>query len=145
MTQYAYPISIKIEAALRKMLKRSIPVVSTDMLVDAINIESDWVILDCRELAEFNVSHLPDAKWAGYSDFSMLRVLAIPKDAKVIVYCSIGVRSENIAEQLMASGFSNVQNLYGGIFAWANAHKTLIDQNQQCILNKNKKDKKNNK
>jgi rhodanese-related sulfurtransferase len=127
-------VSVEIENALKKMLKGSVPVISTTLLADSISIKSDWILLDCREFAEYEISHLPDAKWVGHDDFCMLRVLGIPKDAKVVVYCSIGVRSENIAEKLLASGFCNIQNLYGGIFAWANEHKTLVEQNQNPTL-----------
>jgi rhodanese-related sulfurtransferase len=104
------------------------------MLADIISTESDWVLLDSRELAEFEISHLPDAKWVGHIDFCMPRVLGIPKDTKVVVYCSIGVRSEKVAEKLLTSGFSKVWNLYGGIFAWANEHKALVAQNQKTTL-----------
>lgn len=134
MTQVHFDVSDKIEDALKKMLKGSVPIISTGMLADSINNQSNWVILDSRELVEFDISHLPDATWVGHIDFSMLRVSGIPKDAKVVVYCSIGVRSEKVAEKLLSSGFSNVRNLYGGIFSWANEGKTLVEKNQQPTL-----------
>ena len=130
-----YPqVSVKIEKVLKKILKGSVPVISTDMLTNLMTCATGWIILDCRELVEFEISHLPDAKWVGYSDYSMLRVSGMPKDANVAVYCSIGVRSENIAEKLLASGFTNVRNLYGGIFVWANERKKLVEQNQKSTL-----------
>ena len=132
--QAAPNVSVKIEAALKKMLKGSVPVISTTMLSDTMNGESAWVVLDSRELVEFEVSHLPDAKWVGYLDFTVNRVIDIPKDAKVVVYCSIGVRSENIAEKLISLGYSKVWNLYGGIFAWANEQKTLVKHPQKPTL-----------
>jgi rhodanese-related sulfurtransferase len=134
MSQSDPQISLKIEHALKKMLKGSVPVISTDILFNSISCQLDWVLLDSRELAEFEISHLPNAKWVGHSDFSMLRVSHIPKNVKVVVYCSIGVRSENIADKLMGAGFSNVWNLYGGIFTWANEHKSLVKQNQKPTL-----------
>jgi predicted sulfurtransferase len=42
------------------------------------------------------------------------------KNAPIVVYCSIGVRSEDIGEKLQKAGFTNVKNLYGGIFEWKN-------------------------
>ena len=134
MSQSDPQIFLKIEHALKKMLKGSVPVIITDILFNSISCKLDWVLLDSRELAEFEISHLPNAKWVGHSDFSMLRVSHITKNVKVVVYCSIGVRSENIADKLMASGFSNVWNLYGGIFAWANEHKSLVEQSQKPTL-----------
>lgn len=124
-------VSAKIEEALNKMLKGSVPCISTTKLAQIMSGESDWVLLDSREFAEFEISHLPDAKWVGHTDFSILRVSGIPKDTNIVVYCAIGVRSEMIAEKLMASGFANVQNLYGGIFAWSNEYKSLVQQNKK--------------
>ncbi len=43
----------------------------------------------------------------------------------IIVYCSIGVRSENIGKTLNEKGYSNVFNLYGGIFLWADQFRPL--------------------
>ena len=77
VTESGSEVSLKIEAALKKMLKGSVPTVSTNMLADSMSIESDWVILDSRELAEFEISHLPGAKWVGYSDFSILRLSGV--------------------------------------------------------------------
>lgn len=123
--------NIQIEQALKRMLKGSVPVISTDNLVESLSASSDWVVLDSREYPEFNVSHLPNAKWVGYADFAENSVTDIAKDTNIVVYCSIGVRSEKIAEKLQLLGFSKVWNLYGGIFNWANQGKALVDQNQQ--------------
>ena len=38
----------------------------------------------------------------------------------IIVYCSIGVRSEDIGEKLKELGYTKILNLYGGIFDWKN-------------------------
>lgn len=129
MSNTHYQVSCKIEKALNKMLKCTVAVISTDRLADLISSSTDCIVLDSRELTEFEVSHLPNAKWVGYVDFTLSRVADVPKDSNIVVYCSIGVRSENIAEKLLSFGFTNVWNLYGGIFAWANEHKTLARQN----------------
>ena len=134
MSRLHTQVSFKIEDALKKMLKGSVPVISTGDLADSIKCKSDWLIVDSRELVEFKTSHLPNAKWVGDHDFSICRLSGTPKDTKVVVYCSIGVRSEKIAEKLKASGFSNVWNLYGGIFAWSNEHKSLVVQSQKPTL-----------
>ena len=88
---------------------------------------SGVIVLDAREQKEFDVSHLPRAQWVGYDDFDLSRVALIPKDAPVMVYCSVGYRSEKIAERLIKAGFTHVTNLYGGIFAWSNAGHQVVD------------------
>jgi phosphatidylethanolamine-binding protein (PEBP) family uncharacterized protein len=53
----------------------------------------------------------------------------IPANATVVVYCSVGVRSEKIGEKLIAAGYKNVLNLYGGIFEWVNQNLPVYKQN----------------
>ena len=66
MTSSDLQVSAKIEDALKKMLKGSVTVISTRLLADVMCTESDWVLLDSRELTEFEISPLPDAKWVGH-------------------------------------------------------------------------------
>lgn len=84
-------------------------------------------ILDARELNEFQVSHIPGARLVGYDDFEISTVNDLPKDAPIVVYCSVGYRSEKIAEKLISNGFTNVSNLYGGIFYWVNTDHQVVD------------------
>jgi rhodanese-related sulfurtransferase len=37
-----------------------------------------------------------------------------------VVYCSLGIRSKTVAHKLIQGGYTNVFNLYGGIFEWKN-------------------------
>ncbi|MFQ5334631.1 MAG: rhodanese-like domain-containing protein, partial [Flavobacteriales bacterium] len=50
---------------------------------------------------------------------------------EVIVYCSVGYRSEKIAEKLAGMGFGQVFNLYGGIFEWVNRGYPVYDEHGQ--------------
>jgi 3-mercaptopyruvate sulfurtransferase SseA len=45
----------------------------------------------------------------------------IDKSTPILLYCSIGYRSEKVGEKILKMGFKDVTNLYGSIFAWANA------------------------
>lgn len=83
--------------------------------------------LDARKIEEYNVSHIANAVRVGYSDFSLSKLPALNKKAPIVVYCSVGYRSEKITEKLSAAGYKNVQNLYGGIFEWANQGYPLQD------------------
>ncbi|WP_299130282.1 rhodanese-like domain-containing protein [uncultured Winogradskyella sp.] len=80
------------------------------------------ILLDAREINEFNVSHLQNAICVGYNDFDVTTITEnVPdKSSKIVVYCSLGIRSEDVAEHLKKSGYTNVFNLYGGIFEWKN-------------------------
>tara|TARA_R110002167_G_scaffold66801_5_gene188981 strand:- start:73 stop:579 length:507 start_codon:yes stop_codon:yes gene_type:complete len=124
------------------LLKGSIPVIHTAELDSLLTKNNKLVLLDAREKTEYELSHLPSAQWIGYDEFSLKSVADINKDNTIVVYCSIGVRSERIAEKLKSNGFKNVLNLYGGIFAWANESRILLDKNQlptQSVHGYNKK------
>lgn len=103
---------------LDSLYKHSVPLISVEELksMDHHNL----YILDSRESKEYEVSHLKNARNVGYFWFDMRNVYDIPKDANIVVYCSVGYRSEKIAEKLIKYGFKNVFNLYGSIFEWVN-------------------------
>jgi len=107
-----------ISGILEKFNNNTIEYVSTEEL----NSMGKTVLLDAREKEEFEVSHLKNAIWIGYESFEIVEVLeSIPdKDTPLIIYCSIGVRSEDVGEELEQAGYTNVKNLYGGIFEWKN-------------------------
>lgn len=107
------------------MYKHTVPLISVDSLKQLKNV----YLLDAREEEEFEVSHLKNAKNVGYIWFDMRKVVDIPLDANVVVYCSVGYRSEKIAEKLLKNGFQKVHNLYGGIFEWVNEHQPVYKSN----------------
>lgn len=108
--------SLAYKTLLKGVYDKNFPVVHPDELKDM----EDAIILDTREKEEFEVSHLKEAIWVGYENFSLEAVKGFPKDKPVVVYCSIGARSQEIGKKLQEAGFSEVHNLYGGIFHWVN-------------------------
>lgn len=100
---------------------------------DLLNSSSKTIFLDAREQVEYNVSHIKNAIFVGFSNFNLETVeKQVPnKNKNIIVYCSLGVRSEIIAQKLIDAGYTNVQNLYGGIFEWKNNNYTLYNLNQK--------------
>jgi len=87
----------------------------------------EYTILDSRELNEYQVSHLENSIWVGYDDFNIHTTLKkLTPNKPVIIYCSIGYRSEKIGEKLLKKGYV-VYNLYGGIFEWKNNDNTVVD------------------
>ena len=108
-------------------IKGTVPIAHPAQLKFEMTKNPDLVILDAREIEEYNVSHIENAQFVGYDHFKMDAVKALKKDAKIYVYCSIGYRSEKIGEKLQKAGYENVYNLYGGIFAWGNASYPLVD------------------
>ena len=81
---------------------------------------TDKLIRELREKEEYDISHIKNAKYAGYYKFSLDQLNSIDKDTTIVVYCSVGYRSSKIAKKLIQAGFKDVRNLYGGIFKWVN-------------------------
>lgn len=101
---------------LKTLLSHNVHEVSVEQAKKSDNV----VFIDTRELEEYNVSHIKDAVWVGYNDFSINRLKDIPKNKKLIVYCSVGKRSEDVTQKLQNAGYKDVANLYGGLFEWVN-------------------------
>jgi len=89
---------------------------------DLSNHKNEYVLLDTREFKEYKASHLKNAVYVGYDAFNIdfVKKQIKNKDEKIVVYCSLGVRSETIGIKLKEAGYTNILNLYGGIFEWKN-------------------------
>lgn len=99
------------------------------------------VVFDAREREEFEVSHLPNAKYVGDKDFSLKSVGTVSKTDTIVVYCTVGYRSEKIAEKLKKAGYKNVYNLFGGIFSWKNGGGKVVNsegKETECVHAYNK-------
>jgi len=105
------------------LLAHSVPEVEAK----ALQYDSSVIYLDARELTEYKISKIKDAQWVGYNDFNLTRVENLDKNQPIIVYCSIGYRSEKVTEKLKKEGFTNVTNMLGGIFEWVNYDKPVVD------------------
>lgn len=108
---------------LQGLLSDRTPVIDVPQLA----LERTPVLLDARPAEEYDVSHIPKARRVGYDDFDLAKVKDLPKDTAIVVYCSVGYRSGKITDQLVKAGFTNVRNLYGGIFEWVNTGHVVVD------------------
>lgn len=116
--------SKSFDLLLRSMIKKTVPIIKVQELKAQ---KGRVVLLDARERREFEVSHLRDARYVGFNDFSIESIKDISKSSPIVVYCSIGVRSEKIGEKLLAAGYTNVRNCYGSIFEWVNQGNEVVD------------------
>lgn len=83
------------------------------------------LLLDVRTEAEFAMSHLPKARRVEPGSDPVRLAAELPTNRPVVVYCSVGWRSSELAERLRKAGVTNVINLEGSIFAWANEGRPL--------------------
>ncbi len=84
------------------------------------------LLIDAREPAEYEMSHLAGAIQIDPETTDFSAFADLDKKTPIVVYCSVGYRSSKIADALTAEGFSNVSNLEGSIFTWANEGRPIV-------------------
>lgn len=123
-------IQVNAQKSLDKLLKKyntdSIPYITVQQLSTT---KTQPILLDAREPNEYQVSHLKNAICVGYDHFNLKETTTqlTDKTQPIVVYCSLGVRSEDVAQKLKQQGYTNVTNLYGGIFEWKNQNQKVYD------------------
>lgn len=113
------------------LYENTVPLMKVQELNKKIKGNQKVVVLDAREYSEYKVSHIKGAIPVGYDNFKIKPLKKIDRDVQIVVYCSVGYRSERIGEQLQKSGFTKVYNLEGGIFEWKNSGYAVYDKDNK--------------
>ncbi len=84
-----------------------------------------FMLLDVRTPEEYAEGHIAGAK------LIPVQVLAehlkeVPRDKQVYVYCYSGTRSARASKLLAKNGFTNIENIEGGIVAWKKAGYPVV-------------------
>ena len=113
-----------------RLVREDFPAVkqmTTQQLADlrASHSGAQIVLLDARSADEFNVSHLRGAVRANTTRKALDALAAGDADRIVVTYCSVGYRSAKLADALQARGITNLYNLEGSLFRWANEGRPL--------------------
>lgn len=88
-------------------------------------------LLDVRTEEEFAVSHLRGARRVDPAERASSLLQTLDANRPVVLYCSVGYRSSQMADQLRVLGRTNVFGLRGAVFAWANAGLPLVNDHGQ--------------
>lgn len=97
-----------------------VPTISVNELARRLEDGERPLLIDVRAEREYAVSHLAGARRAETVEAAEALLAGEPREREVIVYCSIGYRSGHLAQALRRAGWTNVRNLEGSIFEWAN-------------------------
>ena len=120
------------EGAFDLMLKNMLQHTVEEINPAQLKMMDNVILLDCRKKEEFDISHIEGAIYNGEDLLNKELLLNYPKTTTFVTYCTIGYRSEKIAEQLKKKGYHRVYNLYGSIAAWVNNEYPVYNlQNQQ--------------
>ncbi|WP_460619687.1 rhodanese-like domain-containing protein [Hymenobacter ruber] len=112
---------------LRTLYRNTVPTVPAAALAQELAAPAPPLLLDVRTPAEYRVSHLRGARFVPFDSIATAQFAGLDRSQPVVVYCSVGVRSERLGERLHALGFRNVRNLYGGLFEWVNEGRPVVD------------------
>ena len=92
--------------------------ISAQEVKDEMESGSKVILLDVRELAEYQQAHISGAKNAPLQSLQNYCEEKLPKkDTRIVVYCQAGGRAKSAAKLLRQLGYTNVANL-GGITNW---------------------------
>jgi adenylyltransferase/sulfurtransferase len=94
--------------------------ISSSSLKEAIANNEDILLLDVRQLNEFQYQHIEGSVNIPSTEL-IDRIKEIPLDKEVIVICNIGQKSMNVIRYLQNElNYSNLINLNGGVFSYFN-------------------------
>ena len=91
-----------------------------------IQEDKNLVILDVREPFEYEICHLDESTLIPLGNLES-ELDSLDKSKNYVVHCKLGGRSAKAVELMQNNGFKNVENLKGGITAWAE----IIDQSME--------------
>ena len=83
--------------------------VSMDDIVQIMNENEDYIILDVRTVAEYNEGHIPNAICIPNETIDETIVSKLPnKKQMILIYCRSGNRSKQAAEKLKKLGYNKM-------------------------------------
>lgn len=105
--------------------KASVGSLSHAELLAARQANTAPLLIDVRELDEWNAGHIPGAIHIprGILEFKISEI-APDRNTPIALYCRSGGRSTVCANQLIGMGYSNIKNLEGGYLAYNDVQST---------------------
>lgn len=96
------------------------------------------VLLDVRTENEFKSGHIANAGQLNFyaPDFRE-RLLLLPKDQPIYLYCLTGSRSKAAAQFLAQNGYSKIFNLQRGIMEWNQNNLPVVSDPKAIVDNEN--------
>jgi len=93
--------------------------ISVEELKRRLDAKENFFILDVREPHEYPIANLGAPLIPVGELEKRIGELAAEKDRDIVIHCRSGARSQKAALILKNAGFTHVENLAGGILAWA--------------------------
>jgi adenylyltransferase/sulfurtransferase len=113
------PLEVAKDANVTGSVVDGIPQITVQDLKRKQDAHENFFLLDVREPHEYPIANLGAPLIPVGSLDSRIAEIPVAKDAEIVVHCRSGARSQKAAVILRNHGFTNVQNLAGGILEWA--------------------------
>ena len=89
------------------------------MLAQRARGERDFVLIDVREPAEYEIVSIPDSVLIPKGEFLNGAALeTLPHDRQIVLYCKVGARSAEVLATVKSAGFADAIHVGGGVVAW---------------------------
>ncbi len=103
--------------------------------VDSVDVDKfdelrnqGYTIIDVRTAEEFGEGHIESAVLINLHSSDFLdRINSLDKSGRYLVYCRSGRRSAKAVQIMLDAGIREALNLSGGIIAWKNAGKSVVN------------------
>jgi len=90
-----------------------------DMLDERESGQRDFVLIDVREPAEWDIVSIPGAELIPKGDFLNGSALSrLPQDRQIVLHCKVGGRSAEVLAVVKSAGFADAIHVGGGVVAW---------------------------
>lgn len=98
---------------------KDISVTEANALIQANASSPDFIVIDVRTADEYATGHLPNTINIDYylKNFSQ-EISKLDRTRKYLLYCRTGARSAGARDVMKSLGFTDINNMTGGITAW---------------------------
>ena len=101
-----------------KSTETKVRYVSMNEIVQIMNENENYIILDVRTMEEFIQGHIPNAICIPNETINENIIKELPnKEQLILIYCRSGNRSKQAADKLIKLGYINLIE-FGGIIDW---------------------------
>jgi rhodanese-related sulfurtransferase len=101
--------------------------VSIDEVKKMLDNKEAIILIDVRDKEEYETGHIPSAINISRGSLDFKVNLIIPdKNAKVIVYCGLDLRSPLATKSMNDLGYKKALNMIGGLNAWKEAGYPVV-------------------
>ena len=101
--------------------------VNIDTVKDIIDLKQAILLIDVRELDEWQAGHLPNATHLskGIIERDIKQFVTDP-NTPIITYCGGGSRSALVTDNLQKMGYTQVSSMAGGFRGWQAAGHPIV-------------------